>query len=103
MLDVRELDVAIAELENRPPTFSSCAKLADLYAVRDHISGQERTREYAHASGPVPAQQEESEFLQAISGKDAAQVWSIMDELMSSLQVVNRRVYESVMRRIDKL
>lgn len=107
MLDVRELEVAITELENRPPTFSSCAKLADLYAVRDHITGQvqERGLSYSQASGPVSLLERygDSDFLRLISGKDAAQVWAVMDELMDSLQVVNRRVYDSVMRKIGNL
>jgi len=106
MLDVKELDVAITELENRPPTFSSCSKLADLYAVRDHITGQAQGyAAYSRASMGADALERygDSDFLRAVEGKNAGQIWRIMDELMDSLRVVNQRVYDSVMRKIGNL
>ena len=44
-----------------------------------------------------------SDFLAAVSGKDQAAAWKVMDELMETLQVVNRRAYDSVMRKLDRL
>ena len=45
----------------------------------------------------------DSDFLHAVSGKDHAAAWSIMDELMEILRVVNPRAYESVLRKINRL
>lgn len=43
-----------------------------------------------------------SDFLQAVAGKDPATAWSVMDELMETLRVVNARAYESVMRKLGR-
>lgn len=43
----------------------------------------------------------ESDFLGKIEGKDTERMWLLMDELMETLQVVNPRLYNGVMRKID--
>lgn len=113
MLDMNEIDQAIAELEVGKTSFSSCAKLAVLYAVRDHARGQEPVqyetynRGYSQAPAPVSVPfdiyDNRSDFLIAASRKDTAAVMEIMDELMNNLEVVNPRVYESVLRKIENL
>lgn len=109
MLDIREIDAAIAELEDREATFPRCAKLADLYTVRAHIMGQEPPyeREYSRAQGPDIKPQAEvygnSDFLKAVSGKEMSAAWAVMDELMDTLHVVNPKVYDGVMRKINDL
>ena len=45
----------------------------------------------------------DSDFLKAVSGKDAGAAWKIMDELMESLQVMQPRTYNAVMRRLREL
>ena len=42
----------------------------------------------------------DSDFAKAIYGKDPDTMWAVMDELMTALQVVNPRLYDSVMRKI---
>lgn len=42
----------------------------------------------------------DTEFAQAILNKDPYDVIAVMDELMSTLQVINPKLYSSVMRRI---
>lgn len=42
----------------------------------------------------------ESEFLQVVNGRDSAQVWAIMDDLMDTVRVTAPRAYKSVMERI---
>lgn len=42
----------------------------------------------------------ESEFLQAVNGRDSAQVWAVMDHLMDTIRVTAPRSYKSVMERI---
>lgn len=97
MISKDELDKTILELEMRDTTFANCAKLADLYTVRDHITGQTQKQS-------VPLETSgDSEFLQAVDGKDSVAVWNIMDELMNTLSVVNNRVYSSVLEKIKAL
>lgn len=109
MLDMAEVKRAIAELENGDTKFSVCAKLADLYAVRDHILGQPQIYDQAYSRAAAPAAPEnlglygDSDFLQAVAGKDSSAAWTIMDELMNTLKVVNLRVYDSVMRKLGRL
>lgn len=111
MLDMKEIDAAISRLESGETTFSGCAKLADLYTVRDHILGQEipYEREYSQASGPEKPEDQktdlygDSDFLKAVSGKTSSNAWAIIDELMDTLHVVNPKVYDSVMRKIKAL
>ena len=33
---------------------------------------------------------------------DSVKAWEVMDELMDSLKIVNERVYNSVMRKLEK-
>ena len=44
----------------------------------------------------------DSDFLRAVARVDPARAWEVMDELMDSLKVVNERVYNSVMRKLEK-
>lgn len=106
--NLREIEWAICELEKEESSFQVYAKLADLYAVRNEMLGhsQPQTASYLDignpASGPLD-QYGKSEFLCAIAGRDPADIWPIMDELMETLHVVNPRAYDSVMRKIDRL
>lgn len=51
----------------------------------------------AYSAVPAP----DSDFLRAVSNVDPARAWEVMDELMDSLKVVNERVYNSVMRKLE--
>lgn len=97
MISREEVDRTILELEAKDTTFATCERLAWLYVVRDHLAGMMPARPALLQAGS------ESEFLQAAVGKDGEKVWAIMDDLMSTLLVVNPRAYESVMRRVRSI
>lgn len=101
MIDMREIEAAIADLERRDITYSGCAKLADLYAIQDHMRANQLT--YGGHSHSGAQEYGESEFLQALKGKDERSAWRIIDELMETLMVVNYRAYDTVMRKLSKL
>lgn len=110
MLDMNEIETAIAELEANKTTFANCSKLATLYTVRDHMTGDDRAYDaapYSRAAAPsVPERVNtygNSEFLKAIDGKELSSIWPIIDELMQNLQIVNERVYYSVIAKINRL
>ena len=42
-----------------------------------------------------------SEFSQAISGRKSAEMWAVMGELMDTLQAINPRLFNSVLRKIN--
>ena len=89
MISRRDLEIAVEELENSEPTYQNCAKLADLYTILDHLK--------------VPLLQNNTSFLQAVSGKSIDKVMGIMDEMMEATQVLNPKLYENVMKRINEL
>lgn len=45
----------------------------------------------------------DSEFLQAVDGKDSVATWNIIDDLMDTLKATAPRVYNSIMQRIREL
>ena len=105
MVDENEVKRWIARLETEESSWTNYERLAVLYAIRDQQSGsRERALPMTYSSAPAPVNVEtygDSDFLRAVEGKDPAAVWDIMDELMDTLKVVNTRVYNSVMRKID--
>ena len=102
MISIEQINGEIAVLEDQPPTHVLMQKLAALYTVRDHmIIPQEQT-----PAAPVVVNAEIlpevgiSDFLQTIGGKDAKFVLLQIDELMSAVQVLQPRLYDSVMRKL---
>lgn len=108
--NLKEIEWAIQELEQEESSFDVYAKLANLYTVRKELmdtsnQGYQPTT-YSEASGPTEerlGQYGDSNFMRAISGKDPAQSWAVIDELMDTLQIVNPRAYESVIRKLNKI
>ena len=105
MLDAREIDSEIAKWEALESSYPNYAKLADLYVIRREMQKQEPAEEsyswgYPSASAETLDQYGDSDFLRAVSGKNQAAVWEIMDDLMDTLQTVNPRVYNRVMERV---
>ena len=101
LISIEQISGEISALEEEKPTHVIMQKLAALYTVRDHmvldarqITPQVQTVEI------VPPLISESDFAQAITGKNIKDVLSLMDETMSTLSVVNPRLYESIMSRI---
>lgn len=99
MIDERELALWIKRLETEESSWSNYEKLAALYTIQNQ--NREPVREprmvEAYSAAPAP----DSEFLRAVSNVDPARAWEVMDELMDSLKVVNERVYNSVMRKLE--
>ncbi len=110
MLDRKEIDIEIARLEYGESSYPAYAKLADLYTIRNQMDCQEKPS-YENLYSAAPAKETVSEpkvygnsdFLRAVSGKSAAETWAIIDDLMDTLHVVNPRVYDGVMRKINSL
>lgn len=107
MVDEQELKLWIARLETEESSWPNYQKLAALYIIQSHnkpetISAPEPVA-YSFAPAPAVVEYGDSDFLRAVSGKDQSRAWTVMDELMDTLQVVNARVYDNVMRKIEAL
>lgn len=105
--NLKEIEWAIAELEKEESSFPVYAKLANLYTVRDKMMGhsaqQPQVSAYSEAA-PIPetiGRYGDSDFLKAVEGKNPERVWTIIDDFMDSLQVVNRRAYDNLVRRLE--
>lgn len=94
MISRRDLEIAVDELLNSQPTYQTCAKLADLYTILDHLK-------VAYQEDSPPDQG--SEFMQVIYGKNMGDVLKIIDELMEATHVLNPRLYETVIMRLKEL
>lgn len=116
MLDKAEIRKEIARLEYEESSYHNYAMLADLYTIRRQMQEEEQgsrsARIHAYSGDPSTALQAadsqtvgsygDSDFLRAIEGKEPSKVWSIMDELMDTLAIVNAKVYQSVMQKIQR-
>lgn len=99
MITKREIDGAIRECEDAPVSYQNCEKLATFYTIRDHLY-EETPIEHPYDVPQIVDDYGDSEFMQAIAGRDPAEMWSVMDELMEAVYVTNPRLYESVMRKL---
>ena len=86
--------------------------MAACYILQDHLFPSKNAPLFdsvsAHSYAAPPEQIEttidyysDTDFSQAIDGRQAADIWPIMDELMSVLQATNPRLYAGVMRKIE--
>lgn len=112
MLDEAEIRKEIARLEYEESSYPNYAKLANLYTIQARMNESSQHKillsSYSGAVEPqnravhVVGEYGDSDFLQAIYGKDPARVWPVLDELMDTLSIVNKKVYDSVMQKIKK-
>ena len=108
MITELDLQEAIAECQGvRNPTASTAIKLAAFLTIQRELFGEQETTlpdrpTYSYASEPAETPQYDSgtEFSEAIQGKDPAEVYKVMDEVMDTLKMINVRVYNSVMRKL---
>lgn len=110
MITEKDLQEAIAECEGqRNPTANTCIKLAAFYIIRKELL--EKTADessvvsgFSRSGGPDGSfkirLESDSEFSKRINGKDANAVLPLMDELMTTLQATNPRLYNCVLKKL---
>ena len=108
MITKQDLQQAIAECQwARNPNVSTCIKLAAFLTIQRELYGEEKEAVQLPAYSFAPAPDEviiadgESEFLRAIDGRSQADVVQVMDELMSTLKIVQPRLYNAVMDKLS--
>ena len=99
MITEKELHEAIAECQGvKNPNANTCMKLASYYTILDHMVPPV----YSFASEPERIRfQSDTAFSQAVQRMNPEDAWAVMDELMTTLTVVNPRLYASVMRKLE--
>ena len=105
MITEKDLQEAIAECQGtRNPNANTCIKLAAFLIIQEHMFGsqkEELPQMYSFAAQPEQVSyRSDTEFFKAIDGMTKDELLKITDELMTALQIVNPRLYASVMRKI---
>ena len=111
MITEQDLRQAIAECQGiRDPNANTCVKLAAFYLILDHIKEQEQEQEaptYSYASPPTQrvavSNENKSEFAAKIQGMRYEDVIAVMDELMSTISILNPALYNGVIRKLDNI
>lgn len=105
MIREDELLKAIEDCERLPPSYQNCEKLATFYTLYDHLFGcppfYDDCKNSNHEN--IISAPPKSEFLEAINGKNITPILNILDELAGSLHVVNPKLYDSLIRKINEL
>lgn len=116
LITEHDLQEAIAECQGqRNPNANTCIKLAAFLTLQKEMFGKndfakdntvlDKTSGYSFAQSPdgIVGLYGESDFLRAIESKDVRSTFLIMDELMDTMQVLQPRIYDSVMRKINNV
>lgn len=103
MFSKKELLEAIDELEASPATYQNAEKLATFYSLYDHLYVEKEPMSRIESVREVTIDRYgDSEFFEAITDKNPEDIWMVMDELMSTLQALNPRLYQATMDRIKQ-
>lgn len=105
MITEGDLLEAIAECQGeRNPNANTCIKLASYYTILDNITGRQEEYpqpSYSYSNAIEVIQYDgESDFAEKIRGQEPDKVWAVMDELMSTLMIIQPKLYQSVMREL---
>lgn len=102
MITQERLEQEIKGLETAPVNLRNCEQLAVLrFLYSTYYAPPESYSGYSISESKVP-KVSDSEFMQSISGINSDKAWEIMDELMSTLQILYPKTYNNVMRKISK-
>lgn len=108
MITEKDLQEAIAACQGeRNPTSNTCIKLAAYYTIKEHLfpvnksESVEISRNYSYASQPTMRVESDTEFARLVDGMGWEEVFPVIDELMSTIRVLNPRLYAGVLRKLE--
>lgn len=103
MITEHDLREAIAECQGeRNPNANTCIKLAAYYTILEQMEKKPSSDEPVYSGGYSAKSvllDTDTEFAEIIN-QVGDSAWLLMDELMTTLSVVNPRLYAMVMRRL---
>lgn len=113
MITENDLRAAIAECQGeRNPNANTCMKLAAYYTILNNLYPEtDKIEMPSYSASPAPASPvketvdyySDTEFADAIEGKNTASVWAVIDELMTVLQAIKPGLYEGVLRKLREI
>ena len=97
-----EILQAIAELQSKEPTYSTCEKLATFYTLLRFLYSEE---DVGIKSEPIIIfpEMNGSEFKEAISGKQVNKVVDVLNEHMQVAQLLFPKEYNAVITKIGEI
>lgn len=96
MFSKNELLDAIDDLEMAPATYQNAEKLATFYTLYDHLYVREVPKNLVEMTKEVTIDNYgDTEFLKAIDGMNAEKAWLVIDELMTTLMALQRKLYDA--------
>lgn len=119
MITEQDLQEAIAECEGqRNPNANTCMKLAAFYTIKEHMYGEgskmpsdgvyapadsSYSRSAENPSQGIIEAHSDTEFSRIVDGMRMDDFYDVMDELMSTLSIVQPRLYAGVIRKLESL
>lgn len=116
MIRKEELLEEIQKCQLDPVSYANVSRLSDMFIVYDHLFPEnenlkEKTTKKEEKRGgeddgsirgkiSTVDYEGKSEFAEMIRGHDTNEVFSIMEELMETLEVIQPNLYNGVLRRI---
>ena len=109
MILEQDLREAIAECQGkRNPDANTCIKLAAYFTILQNMYPEKKTEQktepafYQMASGinPVIEYDSGTEFAKAVNGRNPSEIIPVIDELMTTLQVLHPRLYDGVLNKL---
>lgn len=102
MITQQDLKEAIAECQGqRDPNANTCIKLAAFLTIQRELygeSGEVSPRSFSYSPGVYESN---TEFGQIIASKRPEEVWPVIDELMTTLEAVYPKLYDSVIIQLS--
>lgn len=103
MFSKTEILNAIDELEMSPATYQNAEKLATFYALYDHLYvKQEPMSRIESIQEVIIGNHGDSEFMRAIEGRKADDVWLVIDELLGVIQALQPRLYNATIEKLKE-
>lgn len=114
MITKQDLLEAIAECRGvRNPTANTCIKLASYLTILEHLEDGKETGEsdftadIRHSGQSAPQKtltyNSGSEFSEAIKGKSPDDVFRVLDEAMSMIGGIHRKLYDAIIQNLNEL
>lgn len=96
MISKQELEQAIRECEEARVSYQTCEKLATFYTVYDHLYQEDHTYQISHDARPP------SKILDMAGGKDDAEIWRLIEEMVDAVQVLLPKLYNSFIEKLTE-
>lgn len=97
-----ELLEAIKEIESRPSSYENCQRLVVFYNLYDRYYANKRINRENIDNMQSFDYKKDSRFLKLAKSTSNDNLYAVMDELMDCLKLVNKKLYESVLSKLEE-